>query len=98
MRRAGPGFPARAAGLGPAPLAPGVLLDAADPKISYCSVGSMTDWKTVARAVSPDIPPGDLDRLTLSLAGLEALFRPLTAGLPPELEPLTSLALPEEEE
>ena len=47
----------------------------------------MTDWKTLAAARCPDIPPDAAARIAPSLEALENAFRPLTEQLTPEIEP-----------
>jgi hypothetical protein len=47
----------------------------------------MTDWKLLAEAHNLDIPSDELPRVIAPLGALEAAFHPLTANLPPDLEP-----------
>jgi hypothetical protein len=58
----------------------------------------MTDFKAIARARGLDIPEAELDRVARPLETLEAAFRPLTADLPPSLEPATGICPVEEAE
>jgi hypothetical protein len=48
---------------------------------------SSKDWKKIARANGLAIPGAALDRIVQSLDALEADFRPLVRGLPPDTEP-----------
>jgi hypothetical protein len=57
----------------------------------------MTDWKLIAQAQGLAHPDRDLDRFTAPLAALGETFRPLTAGLTPDLEPDTELHLDPED-
>jgi hypothetical protein len=43
-----------------------------------------TDWQELAKARQMDIPKGQIDVLTPTLAALESAFRPLVAALPGE--------------
>ena len=45
------------------------------------------DWKTLARALAPDIPGPDLDKITPALDALETSFRPLAANVGHLVEP-----------
>lgn len=56
----------------------------------------MTDWKLLVPALGLDIPAEDIARVTAPLDALETAFRPLTAGLPLELEPSLAFECPEE--
>ena len=51
------------------------------------------DWKAAAAAFAPGIPAEQLEKITPSLDGLEAAFRPLLAKLPLETEPAYVLLL-----
>ena len=46
----------------------------------------MTDWKQLAAARCPDIPPEQVARIIPSLEALKADFRPLAKQLTPEME------------
>lgn len=48
----------------------------------------MRDWKAIAKASGVDLSGQELDRAVAQLAALEDVFRPLTKGLPPDLEPV----------
>ena len=54
------------------------------------------DWKAIARARGLEIPPADLERLATPLEALDAVFRPLTRDLPPDLEPALEFRAGEE--
>ncbi len=56
----------------------------------------MRDWKAIAKAITPEVPSEELDRLLPPLAALEEVFRPLAQGLKPEIEPATGLHLERE--
>ena len=56
------------------------------------------DWKSAAAAYAPDIPPEQLEKITPSLDGLEAAFRPLVSKLPLETEPAYVLLVAREKE
>lgn len=43
----------------------------------------MTDWKKLAAALDPPIPPADAERIAPILESLEAAFRPLQKTIPP---------------
>jgi hypothetical protein len=45
----------------------------------------MKNWKQMAEAAGLNIP--DMDRITASLDGLEAAFRPLVKKIPHDVEP-----------
>jgi hypothetical protein len=45
------------------------------------------DWKKIARASGLSIPDAALEPVARTLDALEADFRPLARGLPPEAEP-----------
>lgn len=45
----------------------------------------MTNWKALAQAAG--LPGEALERIAQPLESIEAVFRPLTENLPPELEP-----------
>ncbi len=47
----------------------------------------MRDWKAAAKALIPDLPAPDADRISAPLDALEETFRPLARDLPPALEP-----------
>jgi len=47
----------------------------------------MKNWKKIAETSDVRIPEPDLDRITPSLDALEAAFRPLTKGIPDDVEP-----------
>ncbi|HZT30016.1 MAG TPA: hypothetical protein VFA33_09045 [Bryobacteraceae bacterium] len=47
----------------------------------------MKDWKKIASGNGLNIPEPDLDRIVPALDGLEAVFRPLAAKLPADVEP-----------
>jgi len=56
----------------------------------------MKDWANIAKAQGLDLPARELDRIAQSLGALEATFQPLTADLPPELEPASEFRMEEE--
>ena len=56
------------------------------------------DWKAAAAAFAPGIPAEQLEKITPSLDGLEAAFRPLLAKLPLETEPAYVLLLARDKE
>ncbi|MBK5294184.1 MAG: hypothetical protein JJE04_21210 [Acidobacteriia bacterium] len=56
-----------------------------------------TNWKAIAALLAPDIPAGDLERVTVPLEGLEAQFRPQVARIPLETEPAYLMAVVPEE-
>lgn len=56
----------------------------------------MRDWKAIAKATMPGVPPEELDRLLPPLAALEETFRPLAQRLTPDVEPATALNLERE--
>jgi hypothetical protein len=56
----------------------------------------MKDWKAIAKAVAPEIPAADLDRIVAPLQALEDTFRPLVQDLPPDLEPSLEFGAEEE--
>lgn len=58
----------------------------------------MKDWKRIAEAHGLPLSARDLDRIAPPLAALEETFRPLIAGLTPDLEPDTELYLAEDSE
>ena len=59
----------------------------------------MKDWKLIAKALGLDISEREVDRLKPALDSLEAVFRPLTAEIPGEVEPALILrCLPKEKE
>ena len=43
----------------------------------------MTDWKKLAEAQDPPIPPGDIEKIVPILDALEKSFRPLRDKIPP---------------
>jgi len=47
----------------------------------------MTDWKALAAARCPDIPPDEAARIAPSLEALENAFRRLSEQLTPDIEP-----------
>ena len=47
----------------------------------------MRDWKALARAAGLGNDAQALERIAQPLEAIEAVFRPLTENLPPELEP-----------
>lgn len=49
----------------------------------------MTDWKALAAARRPDVPPDAVDRIAPALNALDADFRPLVSLLTPEILPAT---------
>jgi hypothetical protein len=53
----------------------------------------MTDWAAMARARGIDLPAEEVERLAASQSALEAVLRPLAAGLKPEEEPDVQLHL-----
>ena len=56
------------------------------------------DWKAAAAAFAPGMPAEQLEKITPSLDGLEAAFRPLVAKLPLETEPAYVLLLAREKD
>jgi len=52
----------------------------------------MTDWKALAAARCPDIPPEAVARITPALDALEAAFRPLALQLTPADEAAITFA------
>jgi hypothetical protein len=46
----------------------------------------MTDWKKLAAALDPPIPPADLEKIVPVLEALETAFRPLQRLIPPDAE------------
>ena len=56
------------------------------------------DWKAAAAVFAPGIPVEQLEKITPSLDGLEAAFRPLVAKLPLETEPAYVLLLAREKD
>jgi hypothetical protein len=58
----------------------------------------MKDWKAIARALNPEIPATELDRIVAPLQALEETFRPLVKDLPPDLEPALELGAEEEDQ
>ncbi|MGA1995665.1 MAG: hypothetical protein ABSH45_07785 [Bryobacteraceae bacterium] len=50
-------------------------------------MAAMTDWKALAHAAGLAGDAQALERITQPLETIEAVFRPLTENLPPELEP-----------
>ena len=55
------------------------------------------DWKAIAVASGLQLPASDLDRIATPLDRLEEQFRPLVAGLTPEMEPSFSFQVEESE-
>lgn len=49
----------------------------------------MTDWLALAKAMHPDIPAEQAEKLAPILAALEQRFQPLAAVLPIEAESAT---------
>ena len=47
----------------------------------------MKDWTSIAKASGVEIPAPQLERVSQTLAALEATFRPLVADLDVSLEP-----------
>ena len=56
------------------------------------------DWKAAAAAFAPGMPAEQLEKITPSLDGLEAAFRPLMAKLPLQTEPAFVLLLAREKD
>jgi hypothetical protein len=56
------------------------------------------DWKAAAAAFAPGMPAEQLEKITPSLDGLEAAFRPLLAKLPLEIEPAYVLLVAREKD
>jgi hypothetical protein len=56
------------------------------------------DWKAAAAAFAPDIPAEQVEKISASLDGLEAAFRPLVARLPVETEPAYVLLMAREKD
>ncbi|MBI4877239.1 MAG: hypothetical protein HY822_21640 [Acidobacteria bacterium] len=56
------------------------------------------DWKMLARALSLDIPEGDVEKIVAPLDGLESSFRPLAENVPLLAEPAVVFFCPEEEQ
>lgn len=56
------------------------------------------DWKAAAAAFAPGIPADQIEKISPSLDGLEAAFRPLVSRLPLETEPAYVLLLAREKE
>lgn len=54
------------------------------------------DWKAVARALAPDIPEAEVERIAPALDALETAFRPLAAEIPHETEPAVLFFCPAE--
>lgn len=54
------------------------------------------DYRKLAAALASDIPPENLDRVVQPLETLESVFRPLTASLSDETEPIYTVVLPAE--
>jgi hypothetical protein len=48
---------------------------------------NMKNWKKIAEGSDLNIPESDLERIRPSLDTLESLFRPLTKGIPDDVEP-----------
>ena len=59
---------------------------------------AMKDWKAIAKAVAPEIPAGDVDRILAPLEALEETFSPLVRDLPVDLEPALEFGAGEEGE
>ncbi len=57
----------------------------------------MKDWSLIAAGLDLKVPPGELEKITRVLEGLEAAFRPLATSIPPEIEPAVTFACPPEE-
>ena len=57
----------------------------------------MRDWEAMAKARGLQVPGRELDLVTGPLRALEEVFRPLTADLPPGLEPATTFRADSEE-
>ena len=47
----------------------------------------MKDWKQLAAVLAPDIPPDQVERLAVTMEGIEISFRPLTAQIRSDTEP-----------
>jgi hypothetical protein len=47
----------------------------------------MKNWKKIAEGSDLCIPEPDIERIVPSLDTLESLFRPLTKGIPDDIEP-----------
>jgi len=47
----------------------------------------MKDWASIAKAQGLILSAQEADRIAQALGALERTFQPLTANLPPELEP-----------
>jgi hypothetical protein len=59
----------------------------------------MRDWNLIVQALDPAIPPDAAADAAVSLARMEADFRPLTASIPLETEPaFVALRRPEDTE
>jgi hypothetical protein len=57
----------------------------------------MKDWKSIAIALSLDIPDTDLEKIAPVMDTLEAAFRPLVREIPLETEPAVIFHLPPED-
>jgi hypothetical protein len=51
----------------------------------------MTDWKKMAEAMDPPIPPADVPRLIPVLEALEVAFRPLARSILPDADVWTGV-------
>jgi hypothetical protein len=56
----------------------------------------MTDWKSAAKARQLNIPEADIEKISSALGKLEEAFRPLTASIPPEVEPAVTFRVEED--
>jgi hypothetical protein len=54
------------------------------------------NWANLAKAQGLDLPEQEADRIAQALGALERTFQPLTANLPPELEPASEFHMEEE--
>jgi hypothetical protein len=57
----------------------------------------MRDWKAIAKAVAPDIPAEQVDRIAPPLDALETAFRPIVHTSPHETEPAYVLLVARED-
>jgi hypothetical protein len=57
----------------------------------------MKDWAAIAKAAGLDIPAKDLSRASQALNGLDEVFRPLAAGLTPDMEPAATFSADQEQ-
>jgi hypothetical protein len=58
----------------------------------------MKNWTKCAEAMQLDIPAADIEGIAASLDSLEAVFRPLVATIPPDVEPAVIFRAAEETE